>query len=177
MSKSASEKKTAFQILAEQVIDSLDKNVIPWRQAWDEIDVPTSWSSRTPYRGINAFVLAFQQMLAGYRSNYWLTYKQIADAGGRLKETERSGKSTRVAYWNVVVREQKDANGKVKVNSKGKPQRYSRYYLGYHNVWNLDQTEGIEAPARIGKRAHVPLTELTAIFGRRAKSSEAGDWQ
>jgi antirestriction protein ArdC len=164
MSKSTTEKKTVSQIVAEQVIASLERNVIPWRQPWEEIDVPTSWGSKTPYRGINAFVLAIQQLLTGYSSNYWLTYKQIADAGGRLKETERTGKSTRVAYWNVVVREQKGADGKVKVNSKGKPQRYSQYYLGYHNVWNLDQTEGIEAPVSAGKRTHSPLTELTAIL-------------
>lgn len=174
--KSDSEKISVYEILAANVIASLEKGNIPWRQPWDNMGIPLSFSSKKPYRGMNAFVLFLTSMIEGYTSDYWLTYNQIESAGGRLKETERKGKSTRIAFWNVTTYQKKDDNGQPVKDKNGKPRIFRKYYLGYHNVWNLSQTEGIEEPGeRVGKRTHTPATELMAIFAAIPNGPEIKD--
>ena len=53
---------------------------------------PANLISKKPYRGINTFLLA----LAGYGSQYWLTYRQAQALGGNVRKGEHG---TKIIFW------------------------------------------------------------------------------
>jgi antirestriction protein ArdC len=72
-----------------------------------------------------------------YNSPYWLTFKQAQDKGGNVKKGQ---KSTPVIFWKWLDKNDSDnetsTSGKIPM-------------LRYYSVFNIEQTEGIEAPEPI----------------------------
>lgn len=122
-----------YQSITDRFIDQLKMGTVPWQQPWTSS--VQNIVSRKPYRGINAFTLGMSE----HTSPFWLTYKQSADLGGHIKKGE---KSTPVIYYKIV--DKRDAAGNAVVRDDGRPARIP--FVRWANVFNLDQTEGIEAP-------------------------------
>jgi antirestriction protein ArdC len=123
-----------YEIITQQVIESLESGVVPWKKPWTS-ELPCNLLSQKPYRGMNVFFLATQ----GFESKYWLTFNQCAKLGGRIKAGSRS---TFVTFWNI---------GKEKLNPKtGKETK--PFLLRYYRVFNLTQTEGIDLPRAVFER-------------------------
>ncbi len=122
-----------YQTITDRFVEQLKQGTVPWQQPWTS--GVQNIVSRKIYRGINAFTLGMSERT----SPFWLTYKQAGDLGGHIRKGE---KSLPVIYYKIV--EKQDDAGNVMVRSDGSPDRIP--FVRWANVFNLDQTEGIEAP-------------------------------
>jgi antirestriction protein ArdC len=112
-------------------MELLQQGTVPWRKPWNaQSNYPKNLISKKDYRGVNVFMLACMP----FSSPYWLTFKQAQDKGGNVK---RGQKSTPVIFWKWLDKNESDnetsTNGKIPM-------------LRYYSVFNIEQTEGIEAP-------------------------------
>jgi len=124
-----------YQRVTDQVIDMLDKGVVPWRSpilGRTGARHPKNLHTGKPYRGVNVFLLAFTAWAKGYESAYWLTYKQAKDRGGHARKDE---KSSMVVFWKQL---------EVKDKKTDEPKMVP--LLRYYNVFNVTQCEGIPIP-------------------------------
>jgi antirestriction protein ArdC len=115
-----------YEIITARILESLTKGVVPWRKPWS-VETPRNLVSGREYRGVNVLLL----QASPFESSYWLTFKQAKDLGGIVKRGERG---CPVVFWKVTEKE--ETNGTI---SKG-------FLLRYFTVFNIQQTEGIEAP-------------------------------
>lgn len=122
-----------YQSITDRFIEQLKKGTVPWQQPWTSS--VQNIISRKPYRGINAFTLG----MTDRTSPFWLTFKPALDLGGHVRKGE---KSLPVIYYKVL--EKRDGAGNLKIREDGRPDRVP--FVRWANVFNLDQTEGIEAP-------------------------------
>jgi len=124
--------------IVDMVIEGLENGTVAWKKTWKDFMPINAFSSRK-YRGFNVFLLTF--VCANHHYSYPLfgTFNQISEAGGRVKEGE---KSFPVVFWKETEQV------KVKVTDKnGEESIYDskrRFTPYYSNVFNLDQTEGID---------------------------------
>jgi len=107
----------------------LERGEIPWRKPWRTLP-PANLISKKPYRGINVFLLA----LAGYGSQYWLTYRQAQALGGNVRKGEHGAK---IVFWKFDRFETETADGETEERKSA--------FLRYYTVFNLEQTEGLKA--------------------------------
>ena len=139
--------QSVYEIITGQILAELEKGVIPWRKPWRTLP-PANLVSKKPYRGINTFLLA----LAGYGSQYWLTYRQAQALGGNVRRGEHG---TKIVFWKFNEYETETADGEMENRTSAFPR--------YYTVFNLEQTEGLKAllalpPAR-------PIESAEAIIG------------
>lgn len=140
-----------YQSITDRFIEQLKKGTVPWQQPW--ISSVQNIVSRKPYRGINAFTLG----MTDRTSPFWLTFKQALDLGGHVKKGEQSQP---VIYYKLV--EKRDDADHVKLRDDGRPDRIP--LVRWANVFNLDQTEGIEAPVlEVTQSPAQPLEKAAAI--------------
>lgn len=141
-----------YQSITDRFVEQLKRGTVPWQKPWTT--GVQNIVSRKFYRGINAFTLGMSERT----SPFWLTYKQASDLGGHVKKGE---KSTPVIYYKII--EKTDEAGNVVVRSDGKAARIP--FVRWANVFNLDQTEGIEAPQISTAQTNTqPLEKAAAII-------------
>jgi len=123
--------------VTQRIIDELEKGVAPWSKPWLNAGLmPTSASTGKAYRGINHFLLGLESYLEGYESPFWATFKQVQALGGRVK---KGSSSTPIVFWKILDRKDDDETGtKIPL-------------MRYFNVFNLDQTEGVELPEKLAE--------------------------
>jgi antirestriction protein ArdC len=136
-----------YQLITDRIIAKLEAGTIPWKHfATSPLAEPKNFVSKKAYRGINHFLLSGE-----HSSDYWLTFKQAIDAGGNVKRGE---KSTPIVFWKFNKYEDK-TTGEIKEIP----------FLRHYNVFNLDQTEGIEfETVTEQKREGEPLAEAEALI-------------
>lgn len=123
-------KKTVTDFITEAIIEKLEAGCIPWRKPWNgSANCPKNLITKKPYRGINVFILSCYQ----YSSPYFLTFRQAQDKGGVIK---KGAKSIPVVFWSV-----KEIADRETGDDKNIP------ILRYYRVFNIEDVEGIEAPA------------------------------
>jgi antirestriction protein ArdC len=146
-----------YEIATQNIIDALDKGVVPWRIPWKKKaggNLPRSMSTRKAYRGVNVLLLGLQSMAMGYQSSWWGTYKHISDLGGQVRKGE---KGTLVVLWTSGVK-------KDKLDPKtGKPERF--FMLRYYKVFNADQADGLP------ERFYAPQEDEVAIDPSEAQAA------
>jgi len=76
----------------------------------------------------------FLLALAGYGSQYWLTYRQAQALGGNVRKGERG---TKIVFWKFDKYETETADGEAEERTSA--------FLRYYTVFNLEQTEGLKA--------------------------------
>jgi antirestriction protein ArdC len=121
-----------YQTITERFIEQLKHGTVPWQKPWFAVQ---NIVSRKPYRGINALLLGS----TNYQSPFWVSLKQALDLGGHVRKGE---KSTPVIYYKIL--EKKDEAGNAIMREDGRPARIP--FARWANVFNLDQTEGIQPP-------------------------------
>jgi antirestriction protein ArdC len=144
-----------YQTITDRFIDQLKKGTVPWQMPWRGAQ---NIVSRKPYRGINSLLLDS----AEFQSPFWLTFKQTFDLGGNVK---KGAKSTPVIYYKFL--EKTDAAGNPVHCDNGKPKRIP--FVRWSNVFNLDQTEGIEPPAIKPSRNDLSANDRAAAIVQEAK--------
>lgn len=162
----ADAKKPFHEVVAERVIDQLERGVAPWQRPWE----PGNPSSRSPhnaitgkrYKGINSIYLQMQ----GRADQRWLTYNQAKSVGAQVRKGE---KGTTCQKW-IFTREEikRDNQGKPILDAQGKPQKHEvrleRPILSMFTVFNAEQVDGLPAIEKrdltwdVSKRAEAILT-------------------
>lgn len=132
-----------YEIVTDRILDSLKAGVVPWRKPWS-CSAPKNIVSGHDYRGINVLLLQSTPFL----SPFWMTYRQAKALGGAVK---RGVRGTPIVYWNVRETEE-----------EGK--KRDRAFLRYFTVFNLEQCEGIEAPALSVRPSFNPIEECEKVL-------------
>jgi len=141
-----------YEVINNRIMELLQQGTVPWRKPWNaQSNYPKNLISKKDYRGINIFMLGSQS----YSSPYWITYKQATDLKGHIRKGE---KSTPVIFWKWLDRKDTEhTEGDNSINGK-----YG--ILKYHSVFNIEQTEGIEAPEPIeNQNIFDPITNADKI--------------
>ncbi len=115
-----------YQIVTDRIIAQMEAGVIPWLKPWHSTgNRAVSRSTGKPYSFINQLLLP--------RPGEYATFKQITEAGGKVKKGE---KSSTVIFWKQLrTTEQNPESGETE--EKLIP------VLRYYQVFNLDQCENI----------------------------------
>jgi antirestriction protein ArdC len=124
-----------YEIVTNQIMELLEEGTIPWHKPWKASGGAKNLVSKKPYRGINQFLLN----CSPHSSPYWLTFNQTRQKGGQVRKGE---KSTLVVFWKWIDhKDNDDQEADANTSSTGKIP-----LLRYYNVFNLDQTDGIDPP-------------------------------
>lgn len=127
-------KASVYEIITERIIERIEtEGRLPWHKPWIE-GFARNLVSKKHYRGSNVWLLN----MAPFSSPHWLTFKQAQQLGGTVRKGE---KGWPVVYWSWF---------KSKDKLTGEEKTFP--ILKYYTVFNLQQCEGIEAPATEGKR-------------------------
>jgi antirestriction protein ArdC len=155
---------SVYEIVTARILEQLEKGVVPWRKPW-RAEMPCNLISGKLYRGLNVFLLASQ----GYGSRYWLTYRQAEKLGGYVRKGERSAL---VTFWHI-------GEEKTRIGQDGSIEKTQPFLLRYYNVFNLEQTEGIDIPRVSTAPAMAPIDRCEALVAgmpnppRREQSDRA----
>jgi antirestriction protein ArdC len=123
-----------YEVVNQRILELLERGTVPWRKTWNAgSSMPKNICSKKEYRGVNVFMLACMP----YNSPYWMTYKQCQDKGGLVRKGE---KSTPVIFWKWLDKTEEGAS------TTGTPSNGKIPMLRFYNVFNQEQTEGIDAP-------------------------------
>jgi antirestriction protein ArdC len=122
-----------YEIVTDRIIKELEKGVIPWRKPWVN-NGSVNWVTQKAYRGINSMLL---------EAGEYATFKQITDAGGKVK---KGAKSEMVVFWKMNEYE----------NAEGETSKIP--FLRYYNVFNIaTQVEGLESRRNVESFDHDPI--------------------
>jgi antirestriction protein ArdC len=159
--KTSKPARDIYQEVTDRIVAALEAGTVPWRKPWNtrksgHLQNPISG---TIYRGVNVWLLALSSMEHGYSSPYWLSKKQIIEAGGTW-----SGPGTQITFWKRLPITEIDPKTGQKV-TKVIP------LLRHYYVWNLEQTTDVKLPKRIVEAQnaevtfeHTPVEEAEAII-------------
>jgi antirestriction protein ArdC len=116
------------EIITDRIIRLLEAGTPPWHKPWSSRGVlPKNAISQQDYHGINVVMLA----CAGYKSPYWLTFKQAKEAKGSVKKGE---------HGSIVVFAKRSSR-EVETDL-GEIEERTFTVLRYYTVFNVEQTEG-----------------------------------
>lgn len=151
-----------YQVITDRVIEMLKENLVPWKKPWNSpVLNPKNLHSGKGYRGINVFMLEATGAASGYKSPYWLTFKQALERGGNVKKGEHA---TPVVFWKILERaDGKETDGDDHDSEEAGGRRIP--ILKYYNVFNVEQCEGLEYPTvdRIPTIEFDPITQAEQI--------------
>jgi len=119
------------EIVTNQIIEELEKGVIPWREQWAS-RYQVNVKSKKPYQGINQLLLQMVAKKEKYTSNQWLTFNQAVQLGGSVE----GQKSVPVVFWKITDYAKKDDAGDLEVKQSA--------FMRYYRVFNADQVSGVE---------------------------------
>jgi antirestriction protein ArdC len=144
-------RRDIYQEVTDRILEILAKGTVPWRNpiaksggdGW-----PKNLDSGKKYRGVNVFLLAAMGWVQGYKSDYWVTYKQALAHGGQVRKGE---KSSLVVFWKSIKREDQE-----------KEESCTVPVLKHYNVFNVEQCEGISAPQISRPEILKPFAPITA---------------
>ncbi len=146
-----------FKKMQKEILELMKTEGQDWTKSWIGVGVPTNFTSRKAYRGINQWWLAIQ----GYKSNEWGTYKQWSEKGYQVK---KGSKSTPIIFSSMQKKKESWLKDEELARYKATGELPSYFYWKSWNVFNADQIEGY-TPNKEVKDAKKELTieEVNAI--------------
>lgn len=137
-----------FKRITDLVLAAMEDDVT-WKKTWQSNGgMQQNWLSKRPYSGSNQLTTMISSAIHGYKSPYWLSYKQVQDFGGNVK----GQKSTPALFFST---------GKDK-EDPDKTYKFAKVY----NLFNIEQT-GIEIPDPVPTRETsaepVPIPEALQV--------------
>jgi len=72
----------------DRILTALEQGIIPWKRPWTG-RLPMNYDSGKEYRGVNILSLSIAEMIRGYSSPYWLTFRQAQKHGGYIRKCEK----------------------------------------------------------------------------------------
>lgn len=128
-----------YQEVTDTIIAELEAGCLPWVQSWTQEAVPLTMPCNAVtercYSGINIMLLWRAAKRGGYRSRYWLTFRQALDAGGSVRKGERG---TTAVFARRVSSASERAGGEA-----SDPAR-SFSFLNHFTLFNAQQCDGLD---------------------------------
>ena len=121
----------AYIQVNDRILAALEQGNIPWQRPWTG-QLPTNYDSGKQYRGVNILTLGIAEMVRGYSSQYWLTFRQAQKHGGHIKKGE---KATYIVFSDKKVREVEKEDGTKELKIY--------HFIKSFPVFNWDQTESV----------------------------------
>lgn len=122
-----------YEIVTEKFIKSLESGVNPWRMPYHVNANFQNPITKNKYKGINFWQCYFDKLTNNYKSNYWLTFNQIAGNNGYLKKGSKS--IPIIFYSKKEKKEDNDQNDQVDANKNA---HVNNWIVKYYNVFNVD---------------------------------------
>lgn len=125
------------QEISDLIIAKIASGVMPWRRPWSTSGGggrPLRHSGE-PYTGINPIYLWAVADARGYRSRYWMTYKQAEALGGQVRRGERSSISVYFSRFDKTETDRVTGEEAIK----------SIRFLRSYSVFNADQIDRLPA--------------------------------
>jgi len=95
-------RRDIYQEVTDRILEILERGTVPWhnpiRSRGGGDGWPKNLDSGKRYRGINTFLLAFQSWDKGYGTDFWTTFRQASNQGGKIRKGE---KASLVTFWKL----------------------------------------------------------------------------
>lgn len=132
--------KKIYELITNQIIEKLEKGTVPWKKPFKN-GVAVNWKTQKEYRGINTMLLD---------GGEYATFKQIKEAGGKVKKGE---KSQIVVFWKWLEIEDEETEEEKKIP-----------LLRYYRVFEVgSQVEGLDPKREYETFDHDPIYEAEKI--------------
>lgn len=144
------------QVITDAIIAELEAGTLPWVKPWSAstakprplVTLPRRHTG-AHYRGVNILILWDAAQRAGYRSPYWMTFKQAVAYKAGVRKGE---KGTAIVYVDRIV--------KAEEGPAGEDRERVIPFLKTYVVFNAEQIEGL--PAAFYPAAPVPQPDVPA---------------
>jgi antirestriction protein ArdC len=122
--------------VTDRIIAALEAGTRPWAQPWTAeggaFNARPLRANGLAYRGVNVVLLWMTAQEAGYRSRFWLTYRQAQALGAQVRKGE---KSALVVYANAIER--------IETTDAGEEETRRIPFMKGYAVFNADQIDGL----------------------------------
>ena len=150
-------KTNVYQMVTDRIVEQMNKGIIPWHRPWTGVGVEDAgainYVSRRPYSLIN-------QMILG-RPGEWLTWKQIADLGGKVK---KGAKAEYVVFYTQYVIDDKNDSENQEEAAKNRIKK-TIPILRFYKVFHLDDVDGIATKIVPGESPKTsPIEAAETVF-------------
>jgi antirestriction protein ArdC len=149
-----------YDMVTNMMLDAMKKDGLFWRKPWSLSRVKGSatlaqnFFSKTVYRGVNYWITNFVVPSYGYKSLYYLTFKQVNDLKGKVK---KGAKSWPIVYYTWYFIQTKPTKKSITSEQYYAMSAEKRNELGamklpvlqYYRVFNADDIEGIDFPTKL----------------------------
>lgn len=137
--------KKVYELVTQKIIEKLKNGVVAWQMPFQS-HMPINWKTGREYRGINTLLLE--------PNGEYATFKQISEAGGKIKKGE---KSSIVVFWKWI--EVKNDDEDAEEETKMIP------FLRYYRVFEINtQVEGLERRQKQLEFEHNPIEQAEKII-------------
>lgn len=132
----------SYEAITNRIIDAMKQGKCPWRRPWNGGSAGyISYNTGKPYSLLNQILLLLDEK----DPDEYLTFKQVKDAGGRVK---KGAKASTIYFYKQLHYEvdATDENGNVIINPEtGEPEKLvsNPIYLKGYQVFALADTEGV----------------------------------
>jgi antirestriction protein ArdC len=120
-----------YSLVNNRILAALEKGIIPWKRPWTG-RLPTNYDTGKEYRGVNILTLGIAEMVQGYTSSYWLTFRHAQKHGGHIKKGE---KAAYIVFSDKKIREVEKEDGTKELKTW--------HMVRSFPVFNFDQAEGV----------------------------------
>ncbi len=161
-----SKKKPHFELVAEKLIEQLEKGTSPFQKPWDDyIEPPYNPTTDKQYRGLNSIWLSMQ----GFTDPRWLTFKQAKANDWQVMKGAKGSMISYVKLFDEKVL--KDEKGNTLKDEHGQPlksvQKLDRPIITSAVVFNAEQINGIQK-LKIEDREWADLNRVEKIVSNSA---------
>lgn len=131
------------------IIAKLEEGLPPWSRPWrtDGAGGRPRRHCGTPYTGINTLFLWAMADARGFRSSYWMTYRQAGALGGQVRRGETGSISV---YYSAIKRTETDPR-------TGQEAERNIRFLRHYTVFNADQIDGLPSHYYAPQRPPAPV--------------------
>jgi len=133
----ASNRFDIYEIITNQIIFDLEQGVRAWVRPWNNSGGgfgtrPVNKDFK-PYAGINVLILWMAAESRGYSNSCWMTFKQAADLGGKVRKGETG---TKICYYQPAVNSREASEDGAETQRKAG-------FLKVYTVFNVTQIDGL----------------------------------
>ncbi len=94
--------------VTQRIITALEAGTPPWVKPWSVSDQrPRNATTARTYRGVNSLLLGLEADAKGYPDSRWLTFRQAAELGARVRGGEHG---TKIVFYKLTEIEDDSAD-------------------------------------------------------------------
>ncbi len=145
------------QAVTDRIIEILERGTRPWVHPWKLAGQGAAFPLRhngERYRGMNVLLLWATAMEKGYRSPFWMTFRQAKEYGASVRKGEQGAMV--IKYGTIL----KDNDGATVAEAQADEEARRIGYLRAYKVFNAEQIEGL--PDTFHPADDVPHPEIGA---------------